>query len=392
MYTVCNRNGRQFFLKKKSDYLKVTGISDIVQIAAGEKHNLALTSEGKVYAWGMNTSGQLGDGTTTGRYSPTEIPDFIGVKSIAVGGEGSWAVKEDGTVWHWGKGYSGTNYPTSSTPTQIAGLTNFAAVYAGGAGVLGIKENGDVWIFYAVGISQPTQLPGIDGIAEVSFGEQFAIARKDDGTVWAMGFNNMGQLGDGTTATRDTAPVQTKNLANVADISAGYWHSLAITADGKVWGWGSGKSDQLGEFDEPYSTVPIQIAGKINNIAEPLPADTPPPNRETGIEYEQNTSSYTDLTPPSINAVHVEVLNFFKGIYRLTITDEDYSLDSRGTPFFFWSAEEGTFSEESADYKSVVFTADPGTAGRKVRVTVGIGDGLGQVSYRSLSLDGSEQQ
>lgn len=123
-----------------------------------------------------------------------------------------------------------------------------------------------------------------------------------------------------------------------------------------------------------------------------LPADTPPPIREAGVEYEQNTSSYTDLTPPSIHAVHVEVLNFFKGIYRLTITDEDYTLDSRGTPFFFWSAEEGTFSEESADYKSVVFTADPGTAGRKVRVTVGIGDGLGQVSYRNLSLDGSEQQ
>ena len=118
----------------------------------------------------------------------------------------------------------------------------------------------------------------------------------------------------------------------------------------------------------------------------------PPPILETGFEYEQNTSSYTDLTPPSIQAVRVEVLNFFKGIYRLTITDADYTLDSCGTPFFFWSAEEGIFSEESADYKSVVFTADPGTAGRKVRVTVGIGDGLGQVSYRSLSLDGSEQQ
>lgn len=168
------------------------------------------------------------------------------------------------------------------------------------------------------------------------------------------------------------------------------------------WQWVKLDSVMLSRGEHTVGLTPREAGGLIDKLSIGLgesfepggddPLYESPPIREAGIEYEQNTSSYTDLTPPSIQTVRVEVLNFFKGIYRLTITDEDYTLDSRGTPFFFWSAEEGTFSEESADYKSVVFTADPGTTGRKVRVTVGIGDGLGQVSYRNLSLDGSEEQ
>jgi hypothetical protein len=142
-------------------------------------------------AWGSNQYGQLGDGDDTGgntnrRTTPVQVLDVGGsgflsnVVSVAAW-MGSFAVKDDGTVWAWGYNYYGnlgngtTSYPTPSpVPTQVLG--------EGGVGVL---SNG-----VAISASQP-----------------ITLALKDDGTVWAWGYNSDGQLGDGTMTSRFT-PVQ----------------------------------------------------------------------------------------------------------------------------------------------------------------------------------------
>jgi len=75
-------------------------------VAAGTNHTVVQTDTGTVWTWGANASGQLGDGTTTGRLTPTSIA-ITGVMAIAAGGDSSYALKTDGSVWAWGANGSG---------------------------------------------------------------------------------------------------------------------------------------------------------------------------------------------------------------------------------------------------------------------------------------------
>jgi alpha-tubulin suppressor-like RCC1 family protein len=77
-------------------------ISNITAISAGYNHNLALKSDGTVWAWGLNSSGQLGDGTNANRTTPVQISGLTGVTAISGGYLHSLALKSDGTVWAWG--------------------------------------------------------------------------------------------------------------------------------------------------------------------------------------------------------------------------------------------------------------------------------------------------
>src|SRR4051812_111278 len=96
-----------------------------------------------------------------------------------------------------------------------------------------------------------------------------ARAQTAPGTVWAQGQNDHGQLGDGTTTVRG-APAQVGGLGDVAAISAGRYHSLALMADGTVWAWGDNSVGQLGAAapdscgdppGDPCSRAPIQVGG-----------------------------------------------------------------------------------------------------------------------------------
>ena len=111
-----------------------------------------------------------------------------------------------------------------------------------------------------------------------------------------------------------------------------------------------------------------------------------------GSDYEQLYSDKDEnFVEPSLIRVHVEPLNFTEGIYRLYITDDDYVVDEDANEFFFWSSDEGTFSEASSDYKSVVFRADYGTNARMVQVNVGMGDGLGNTVRSYIEVKGNDK-
>ena len=82
--------------------VQVSGLSKVVASTSGDYHSLALKSDGTVWAWGYNAEGQLGDGTTTSRFSPVQVSGLSGVAAIAGGVYHSLAVRTDGTVWAWG--------------------------------------------------------------------------------------------------------------------------------------------------------------------------------------------------------------------------------------------------------------------------------------------------
>jgi alpha-tubulin suppressor-like RCC1 family protein len=191
-------------------------------IIGGGSHSLGLRTDGTVRAWGYNANGQVGDGTTTNRFSPVTVSSLGSVLAISGAGLFSVALKPDGTVWAWGNnayGQLGDGTTTQrNTPVKVSGLSNVSAIAAG--------------VYHM-------------------------LALKNDGTVWAWGYNAYGQVGNGTTTNRLT-PVQV--LTGVTAIGAGGYHSLAVKTDGTVRAWGDNTYGQVGDGTTTQRNTPVKVS------------------------------------------------------------------------------------------------------------------------------------
>ena len=219
---------------------QVTGLSNVVAIAAGHWHSVAVKSDGSVWTWGLNSTswdanrnGQLGDGTTTTRLTPVRVLGvggvgyLSGVAKVAAGASFTLALKSDGTVYGWGTNLEGElgngNKTTSLTPVQA----------------------------------------GVSNITDLAAGYWLSLALKSDGTVWAWGRNDMGQLGNGTTQalTGISTPAAVSGLSSVTAIHAGVSFGVALKSDGTVWAWGENASGQLGNGTSSNSSTPVRSQG-----------------------------------------------------------------------------------------------------------------------------------
>jgi alpha-tubulin suppressor-like RCC1 family protein len=278
----------------------VGGLTHIVAIAAGGRHGLALDADGVVWAWGAGYYGQLGDGTNNSRTSPVRVSGLSNVIAIAAGVYHSLAVTADGSVWAWGyNGYGRLGDGTTtnrSTPVQVRGpggtgmLSNVVGVAGGSSHSVALKADGTVWTwgenrYGQLGVSRqdyftspyPRQVLGPGGtgflqnIKAIASVNLFTLALATDGTVWGWGYNLDGELGVSTTTKCNPgypllcapAPVQAQGLSDVTAISAGGYHSLALRADGSLWGWGYNYQGQLAEDPQlvPTRTSPAPISG-----------------------------------------------------------------------------------------------------------------------------------
>jgi len=248
----------------------VGGLGNIIAISAGGNHCLALRNDGRVYAWGTNWYGQLGDGTTDDHYSPILLPSLTDVIAVSAGAMHSLALKNDGTLWAWGRNAGGTLGDGTTVerhePVRIASLSSVVSMSAGNSS-LAITSDGSAWAwggYLGDGTTNssltPKRVNTLSGAKFVSAGEVVNLVVKTDGTVWAWGWNNHGQLGDGTTTDR-LSPVQVVGLNNVTTVSAGTHHCLAVKNDGTIWSWGWNEYGQLGTGTLVESTTPIQVGG-----------------------------------------------------------------------------------------------------------------------------------
>lgn len=197
-------------------------LTNVSEINAGSNNTCALKTDGSVWCWGFNISGQVGDTTTTQRLAPVQII-ASGATDIDTEGDHSCAVKTDGSAWCWGNNFYGaigdnTSGTNRLVPTQVKG--------PGGAGTLA-------------------------NVRQISCGTYFTCAAKTDNTAWCWGYNMQNQLGDNTTTQRN-APVQVLNtsgvaVTNVSDISAGGMHACVRKTDNTVWCWGYNLYGQLGD-------------------------------------------------------------------------------------------------------------------------------------------------
>jgi alpha-tubulin suppressor-like RCC1 family protein len=253
-----------------------------------------------VSAWGDNSNGQLGDGTTTGRPSPAPVPGLEGVRTVESGSGHVVALLEDGTALAWGRNAfgqvgDGTVDVNRHTPTPVKNIKNIKAVVPGGGQTLYLLEDGTVWgagggFFGLLGPANmrlhpvPVLVDGIDEVVELISGGGHAIALRADGTVWTWGRDDYGQLGDGPDANDrvpgrtyqehagrgyDSRPAPTKidGLGEVRSLAAGGGHSVAIQTDGTVWTWGDNDRGQLGHGDTEHLSSPKKVEGITTAVA-----------------------------------------------------------------------------------------------------------------------------
>ena len=200
------------------------GLSNVVAVACGTDHTLALREDGTVVAWGSDAQGQI------------DVPPGLGsVVAIAAGDGASLALRSDGSVVGWGSW--GELYPGPS-PVTVPRLTNAVAVRCGECCALAVKSDGTGlgW-----GPSPGNAVPaGLSNIVSVAGGFGWGAALTADGAVSAWGNNELGQLNVPT------------NLPRVVELAAGGFVALALSADGTVSGWG--------EFTNPPSSVTNVVA------------------------------------------------------------------------------------------------------------------------------------
>ena len=225
---------------------KIQGHEDVIAVSCGGYHTAIVKSDGTVYTFGFNDNGQLGNGTTTDRNTPTEITDSNATNIIAVscGGRHTAILKSDGTVYTFGynsNGQLGDGTTTNkTTPTEISGNHNdVIAISCGYDHTAIVKSDGTVYTFGRNHYGQlglgdttqkttPTQIQGHEDVIAVSCGYSHTAILKSDGTVYTFGFNDNGQLGDGTTTNKNIPIKISGNATSIQEVSCGALHTAII--------------------------------------------------------------------------------------------------------------------------------------------------------------------
>jgi alpha-tubulin suppressor-like RCC1 family protein len=277
--------GTSNILHRSSPVQTIAGGTNWKKVSIGAQHMLAIKSDDTLWAWGYNSNGQLGNNSTVHRSSPVQtIAGGTNWAKVACGEGHTLAIKNDGTLWAWGRnvyGQLGNNSTVHrSSPVQtIAGGTNWAKVACGDDHTLAIKNDGTLWAWghneygqlgnnSTVHRSSPVQtIAGGTNWAKVACGNDHTLAIKNDGTLWAWGRNSDGQLGDGTFTDR-SSPVQIGTGQNWNKIAAGQTHSFGMKTDGTLWSWGNNSNGELGLNVGTSFNLPQQIPGKWKELCD----------------------------------------------------------------------------------------------------------------------------
>ena len=299
-------------------------------IATGDSHTCAVTSAGGVQCWGYNYYGQVGDGTQVGRTAPVDVSDLsAGVDSLALGRYHSCALTSAGGVKCWGDNQFGQLGDGSTSarfkPTDVVGLSNgvksisaglghtCAIMTAGTVKCWGENNSGQLAI---TGNNQsiPVDVPNLSGVVAISAGRNHTCALTSAGGVQCWGRNAQGQLGNGTFADEISQPVSVSGLSSgVASIASGALHTCALLKAGGAVCWGFNQGLQLGDGTTNNANTPVGVLDLTDGLAELTAGDAFTCVRKTsgdslcwGVNYikQLGNDTYFDRARPTLVTVY----------------------------------------------------------------------------------------
>ena len=247
--------------------IDVAGVDGALDVSAGGLHTCALRASGKVVCWGHNWEGQIGDRTVHNmRPRPTDVANLPAATRVIAGHRHSCAVASDG-VYCWGVSMSPTAKRVSTATDVVmldSGLASTCLLHATGviecSGYNNSGQLGD-----GTTITRPTfaSVANLPAVVELSAGLDNTCARTETGTAYCWGRNNSGQLAGGSLSDPALTPVEIPTISDFMTISMGSSHACGLRATGDVVCWGANTKGQLGADPAllQSSSMPVVVNG-----------------------------------------------------------------------------------------------------------------------------------
>jgi alpha-tubulin suppressor-like RCC1 family protein len=230
------------------DWIQIPNFGDIKQISASGQHSVALDSQGDIWSWGGNNSGQLGNGTNTKVTTPTKISTDLKAASIATGYRFTLATDASDQLWGWGMNCNQEDIDAS----LVLGVDPFSSGYYYDVTKSETNKNSVEDCLNESNLPLDTSIPRViwkapSKIKKVAAGYGHVVVLLDDGTVYTSGCNLYGQLGREDTQMNDISKrfEKVESLKNIVDVSAGFRHTLALSGGGDLYGFGANNSGQV---------------------------------------------------------------------------------------------------------------------------------------------------
>jgi alpha-tubulin suppressor-like RCC1 family protein len=247
---------------------------------------LAIDKNGRVWSWGVNGNGQLGNNTVISQRTPVSVLGAVKTFcKVSVGGFHSLAIDKNGRLWAWGNnnnGQLGNNTSANSvlTPVSVLGaVKTFCHIAGGNSQSVAIDKNGQAWGWGFNGSGQTGDGSATDRLTPVSVqgqkktfckiasGNGVTLSIDNYGRLWAWGFNSNAQIGDGSAIPKRT-PTRVCNNRTFCEVKGANNHVLAIEKNGQVWAWGTNTNGQLAQYNITTVLTPVSVAGAVKTFCQ----------------------------------------------------------------------------------------------------------------------------
>ena len=266
-------------------------VKTFCKISAGAQHTVAIDKNGRAWAWGINTFGNLGDNSTTQRVTPVSVAGttktFCEISAGGMPGQYHFtlAIDKNGAAWGWGSifgaflGDGSTSIRT--TPMSVRGtVRTFCTIFAAATHTISIDRNGRVWSWGDNSYAQlgdnsttvrqtPVSIAGaVKTFCKIATGDFRTLGIDKNGRVWGWGNGYAGAIGAGNTNNSNTPISIAGATKTFCHISSGQYFSLGIDKNGRAWAWGDNPFGQLGDNSVTQRCTPVSVAGTTKTFCK----------------------------------------------------------------------------------------------------------------------------